>query len=842
MTIATKPDDIIGVFSDLLECSGIFVFDKNQNKSTNTNTEPCPWDRLSISLKELIISTRKLHTLTSAEQKCTRIATKSTEMDNDTTTTATINNTLLDVESALHQVREDAEFLSTSLPKRIVEQLKLCRKLESISRSDARLSNLFAMAKSLMGVIRHQKSLCLQSVQLIGTCIDNFYTQEFSDTIKILQNVYIRILRKCIDRNRSPWKEVVRFLTYYEEHSSATRCSSIPSKNGVFVLVPLPTITGSPSSYRFRPKSPSASSELHNIVEDFFVSDEAKKKKNGHDRRVLSVLIFGSEGSGKTFLLNEIKNKCLVLGVDVIDPVLPFDAIGTTVGAAEEIIISLICYAKINEGKCLLILDNIDSIIGRIESSESHQMARLRQLFYSLLEIINNRNYESKHGQLILICSSRENFGKDIDRFDEILQISRPNESERERMISKICDDHCSQPQYRPNDVSVESLVECTLGLSWAELAHYCQNAIISLRMKRKDGANTNDISTFLKHQLQSSKPESLKCGVNEDFVDMKVFSARDLQRMYPIYNQENPIADLPIYGESAKTAWKVLERLIILPVCRGQALNKILYHRCDGDGMGKKSFVGGALISAPPGSGKSTIAYFCAAFASCINHSVKLIDVSCTSLIHKEVGGSERAITRFFQIAKSASPCIVIMDGIENIAAVRGNDNTTEGTMDRVLSTLLTELDGVETGTSLENDLGSMAIIGITYDHTLIDPALLRPGRLERIVRLTNPDLNGRKQLISKELGGVAFKPDDTYPKMQKIDDLVSQLALQTDGHTGAEIISICNESKISTFHSLFEGGDVITNGYITPNIVFRAVSSRGNNSGRGKSSIVTN
>ena len=113
MTIASKPDDIIGVFSDLLECSGIFVFDKNQNKSTNSNAEPCPWDRLSISLKELVISTRKLHKLTSAEQKCTRIATKSTEMDNDTTTTTTttINNTLLDVDHEVGRCQDTPCFV-----------------------------------------------------------------------------------------------------------------------------------------------------------------------------------------------------------------------------------------------------------------------------------------------------------------------------------------------------------------------------------------------------------------------------------------------------------------------------------------------------------------------------------------------------------------------------------------------------------------------------------------------------------------------------------------------------------------------------------------------------------
>jgi SpoVK/Ycf46/Vps4 family AAA+-type ATPase len=74
-------------------------------------------------------------------------------------------------------------------------------------------------------------------------------------------------------------------------------------------------------------------------------------------------------------------------------------------------------------------------------------------------------------------------------------------------------------------------------------------------------------------------------------------------------------------------------------------------------------------------------------------------------------------------------------MDGIENVAAVRGNDPTTEGTLDRVLSTLLVELDGVEENS--EHSGGSIAVIGITHNACWIDPALKRPGRLDTVVHL---------------------------------------------------------------------------------------------------------
>lgn len=512
---------------------------------------------------------------------------------------------------------------------------------------------------------------------------------------------------------------------------------------------------------------------------------------------------------------------------------LPFDAIGTTVGATEEIIISLICYAKTKEGKCVLLLDDIDSIFGQTESTainisdgirEPHQTSRSRQLFFSLLEIIKERNYEASNGQMILICSSKGNFGKNIDRFDKILQLLQPNKEERKNIIYNYIVEHDVQ-HIGCSDISVVTLVECTLGLSRAELSHYCREALISLQSRRESSGDTNNFLFFLKQKLQSSTPESLKYGVNEDFVDMKVFSARDLQKLYPIHNQETPIANLPLFGESAKATWRELRRLIVMPVCQGLALDKIMYHR--GGRTDIKSFAGGVLLSALPGCGKTTLSYFCAAFASSINHSVKLIDVNCTSLIHKEVGGSERALHRFFRSARSATPCIVVMDGIENIAAVRGNDNTTEGTMDRLLSTLLTELDGVESDVSMNKTPGCMVIIGITHNVSWIDPALRRPGRLERTLWLDSPDLEGRKQIIVKELGHVIFEPDQAHPELQNLDDLANQLALETEEHTGAGVIAICNESKLLAFNNFIKG-DGVKEDYITPQIVFEAANSQ--------------
>jgi len=825
-------DDLIDVLSSLLESSGFLTNKNNNNNNNNSNNndnnnnnsnsrndnDKDPHGRLSRSLKELIISLEKLHKLV--------FTGKATEvMKVDDTITITTNGLLLIVENVVHRVRTDAENLSTLLPKSISLQLKLCRKFESISRNNKRLSTLLPMAKSLAGAVRQQKALWLQSIQMIEKCMDEIYSRDPTEMKNNLQIVYRRVLRRCVDHDRSPWKEAVGLLEYIVRNEIPAVAADNEFQEAIFINSPSQTkdcsILPLPSSSHVA-RSNCTSSQIHNMIEDFLSGN----LKNDEDKSALSILVFGPEGYGKTFLLDEIKNNCRAAGVDVLNPLLPFDAIGTTVGATEEIIISLICYAKTKEGKCVLLLDDIDSIFGQTESTirEPHQTSRSRQLFFSLLEIIQERNYEASNGQMILICSSKVNFGQDIDRFDKILQLLQPNKEERKNIISYYIAEHDVQ-HIGCSDISVVTLVECTLGLSRAELSHYCREALISLQSRRESSGDTNNFLGFLKQKLQSSTPESLKYGVNEDFVDMKVFSARDLQKLYPIHNQENPIANLPLFGESAKATWRELRRLIVMPVCQGLALDKIMYHR--GGRTDIKSFAGGVLLSALPGCGKTTLSYFCAAFASSINHSVKLIDVSCTSLIHKEVGGSERALHRFFRSARSATPCIVVMDGIENIAAVRGNDNTTEGTMDRLLSTLLTELDGVESDVSMNKTPGCMVIIGITHNVSWIDPALRRPGRLERTLWLDSPDLEGRKQIIVKELGHVIFEPDQAHPELQNLDDLANRLALETEGYTGAGVISICNESKLLAFNNFFKG-DGVKEDYITPQIVFEAANSQ--------------
>lgn len=498
---------------------------------------------------------------------------------------------------------------------------------------------------------------------------------------------------------------------------------------------------------------------------------------------------------------------------------------GLSVGDAEDILISMVSFARTISKRSILVLDNVENVCGyeyngpsklvgdngvkHASGGEPHVTARVRSVLLSLLEIFRQGGEDDS--EMLFIVTSTANLGQIVDRFDKIFTLEPPSAKERRAVVSQYIVSMTEDTEVtlwsfgRRIEELLSRLIDCTSGLSYSELDAYCRQAALTNKENNDSGNQENNTLEFLealKGQLQSSMPESLRNGANADFVDMKVMSARDLCGTSRDSATKDPI-DFPLFGFSAESAWEELRRLIVMPICRAKALDKLMFHR---GGSGGKVFAGGVLVTGPPGCGKSALAYHCAAIAASINPSVKFIDVSCTSLIHKEVGSSERSIHRLFKSARSAAPCIMLMDGIENIAAVRGNDNTTEGTMDRVLSTLLTELDGVDSE-HVSQDPACLAIIGITHNSKWVDPALRRPGRLERIIEIGLPEHEARRKLVLKDLEGIPYKAEHYEDKLPTLEKLAEHVASETEGFTGAGVIAICNEAKMISSKNYSEG-----------------------------------
>src|SRR3989441_2901029 len=179
-----------------------------------------------------------------------------------------------------------------------------------------------------------------------------------------------------------------------------------------------------------------------------------------------------------------------------------------------------------------------------------------------------------------------------------------------------------------------------------------------------------------------------------------------------------------------------------------------------------------GLLLYGPPGTGKTLLAK-----AVANESQANFISVKGPELLNKFVGESEKAVREVFRKARQASPCIIFFDEIDSVAPVRGSSAGDSQVTERVISQFLTELDGLE-------ELRNVVIIAATNRPDIIDSALLRPGRFDRLLYVPPPDLEARKQIFKIHTRKTPLAED------VKLDEL----ARKTEGYTGADIASICN------------------------------------------------
>jgi transitional endoplasmic reticulum ATPase len=177
-----------------------------------------------------------------------------------------------------------------------------------------------------------------------------------------------------------------------------------------------------------------------------------------------------------------------------------------------------------------------------------------------------------------------------------------------------------------------------------------------------------------------------------------------------------------------------------------------------------------GILLYGPPGTGKTLMAK-----AAANESEANFISIKGPELLSKWVGESEKGVREVFRKARQAAPCIIFFDELDAIAPIRGSDFGDSHVTERVISQLLTELDGLEI-------LTNVIVIGATNRPDIIDQALLRPGRFDRLLYVPQPDVDSRIQIIKIH----------TKKKPLTDDVKIEELAKHTDGYTGADIASL--------------------------------------------------
>jgi transitional endoplasmic reticulum ATPase len=181
-----------------------------------------------------------------------------------------------------------------------------------------------------------------------------------------------------------------------------------------------------------------------------------------------------------------------------------------------------------------------------------------------------------------------------------------------------------------------------------------------------------------------------------------------------------------------------------------------------------------GILLYGPPGTGKTMLAK-----AVATESQANFISIKGPEFLSKWVGESEKAVRETFRKARQAAPSVVFLDEIDSIAPSRGGASSDSHVTERVISQILTELDGLES-------LNSVMVIAATNRPDIIDPALLRPGRFDRLIEIGLPDEQARQQILKIHM---AKKP-------LAEDIKVEELAKLTEKYSGADLGAVVNEA----------------------------------------------
>jgi transitional endoplasmic reticulum ATPase len=201
-----------------------------------------------------------------------------------------------------------------------------------------------------------------------------------------------------------------------------------------------------------------------------------------------------------------------------------------------------------------------------------------------------------------------------------------------------------------------------------------------------------------------------------------------------------------------------------------------------------------GILLHGPSGTGKTLLAK-----AVATESEANFISVRGPELLSKWVGESERGVREIFRRARQASPCVIFFDEIDSIAPIRGVGGETAVT-ERVVSQLLTELDGIES-------LHGVVVLAATNRADMIDTALLRPGRFDKIILVPLPDKEGRKKILEiniKEIPVIRESMTNGTKNPDYVD--IDKIAEVTDGMSGADVASIANTAVSLVIHEFLD------------------------------------
>jgi transitional endoplasmic reticulum ATPase len=465
------------------------------------------------------------------------------------------------------------------------------------------------------------------------------------------------------------------------------------------------------------------------------------------------VLLFGPPGTGKTLLAKAVASESNSHFISISGPEIMSKFYGESEARLREI------FKEAREkAPTIIFIDEIDSIAPKREEVMGEVERRVVSQMLSLMDGLEGR------GKVIVIAATNRQNALDPalrrpGRFDREIEIKVPDKNGR----LEILQIH-SRNMPLDTDVDQKKIAAVTHGFVGADLEYLCKEAAMKCLRRLLPDLNLED---------EKLPPETL---------DKLIITQNDFNQAI---KDVMPSAMREVFLESPDVKWedigglegvkRELQEAVEWPLRYPDLYAKI------GHTVPK-----GILLHGPSGTGKTMLAK-----AVATESEANFISVKGPELLSKWVGESERGIREIFRRARQAAPCVIFFDEIDSIAMARGGGIGGEmgggsiGTNDRVISQILTELDGI-------SELHGVVVLAATNRPDMIDTALLRPGRFDRIVFVPNPDRRTRKRILEIY---VADKPVGADVDLEKIADI-------TDGFSGADVTAIVNTAVSLVLH----------------------------------------
>ncbi len=452
------------------------------------------------------------------------------------------------------------------------------------------------------------------------------------------------------------------------------------------------------------------------------------------------VLLYGPPGTGKTLIARAVANEAGANFFSIQGP----EIMSKFYGQSEEKLREIFAEAEKN-APSVIFIDELDSIAPRRDEVQGEVERRVVAQLLTLMDGLTSR------GNVIVIAATNREDAIDPalrrpGRFDREIEIGVPSTAGRQEIMQ-------IHTRGMPIDetVNLDHIGEMTHGFAGADLAALAREA--AMRCLRR---YLPDID--LGKPIPAEILEKMKV-TGQDFADAK----RDIE----------PSAMREVLIEIPNVTWedvgglddvkKELHEAIELPIEDPESFKRL--------GIRPPK---GVLLFGAPGTGKTLIAR---AIANMSN--TNFISIKGPEVMSKWVGESEKAVRMIFKKAKQVSPSIVFFDEIDAIAPRRGSHNDS-GATERIVNQLLTSMDGLE-------DMENVFVIGATNRPDMIDPALLRPGRFDKLLLIPIPDEKARRKILEVHTKNMPLEGVDLAP-----------VAKRLEGFVGADIENLCREAAL--------------------------------------------